>query len=70
MKPVNLNQVRKEKERAQKKARADLNAVKHGRTKAQRLLDTAQSDQAAHRCRWNRNFGWRFGRWHAHKARP
>ena len=46
MKPVNLNQVRKEKGRAEKKARADLNAVKHGRTKAQRLLDTAQSDQA------------------------
>ncbi len=46
MKPVNLNHARKEKERADKKARADANAVKFGRTKAQRLLDTAQSDQA------------------------
>ena len=46
MKPINLNQARKEKERADKKARADANAVKFGRTKAQRLLDTAQSDQA------------------------
>ncbi|WP_377505024.1 DUF4169 family protein [Octadecabacter sp. R77987] len=46
MKPVNLNHARKEKERAAKKARADANAVKFGRTKAQRLLDTAQSDQA------------------------
>ena len=46
MKPVNLNHARKEKERADKKARADVNAVKHGRTKAERLLDTAQTDQA------------------------
>ena len=46
MKPINLNHARKEKERVDKKARADVNAVKHGRTKAERLLDTTQSEQA------------------------
>ena len=36
VKPVNLNRFRKEKARAAKKARADENAVKFGRTKAQK----------------------------------
>jgi len=35
-KPVNLNRYRKEKARAEKKARADQNAVKFGRTKAEK----------------------------------
>ncbi|WP_170381215.1 DUF4169 family protein [Ruegeria atlantica] len=35
-KPVNLNRYRKEKARAQKKARADQNAVKFGRSKAEK----------------------------------
>ena len=35
-KPVNLNRFKKEKARAAKKARADENAVKFGRTKAQK----------------------------------
>ena len=39
MKPINLNQRRKEKTRAEAKAQADVNAVKHGRTKAQRMAD-------------------------------
>jgi len=38
-KPVNLNRFRKEKARAEKRARADENAVKHGRTKAQKDLE-------------------------------
>ncbi len=40
-KPVNLNRFRKEKARAEKKARADQNAVKFGRTKDQKGLDKA-----------------------------
>ena len=38
-KPVNLNRFRKDKARAEKRARADDNAVKHGRTKAQKDLE-------------------------------
>jgi hypothetical protein len=44
--PVNLNRFRKEKAKADSKARADANAVKHGRTKAERLLDAARNEKA------------------------
>ncbi|MFZ5963917.1 DUF4169 family protein [Thalassococcus sp. BH17M4-6] len=44
--PVNLNRFRKEKARAEKKARADRNAVTHGRTKAEKRLDEALRDKA------------------------
>ena len=44
-KPVNLNRYRKEKARAEKKARADQNAVSHGRTKAEKDLDKARNAQ-------------------------
>jgi hypothetical protein len=44
--PVNLNRFRKQKARAEKKARADQNAVKFGRTKAEKQLDRAQADKA------------------------
>lgn len=44
MKPVNLNQERKARSKAERKAEADSNAVKHGRTKAQRLLEAAQAE--------------------------
>jgi hypothetical protein len=47
--PINLSKVRKEKNRAEAKAQADANAVKFGRTKAQRLLETAREDLAARR---------------------
>jgi hypothetical protein len=47
--PVNLNRVRKEKARAEAKARADANAAKHGRTKAERLLEAARTEQARRR---------------------
>lgn len=47
--PINLNQVRKDRTRAAEKARADANAAKFGRTKAQRLLEVAQAEQARKR---------------------
>ena len=43
--PVNLNRFRKQKARAERKARADENAVKHGRTKAQKSLETARQNK-------------------------
>lgn len=46
-KPVNLNRFRKDKARADKKARADENAVKFGRTKAEKDLDRARAAKAA-----------------------
>ena len=49
MKPVNLNQVRKAKTRAEAKAKADENAVRFGRTKAQKVLEATQADQAVQR---------------------
>ncbi|OZB16493.1 MAG: DUF4169 domain-containing protein [Rhodobacterales bacterium 34-62-10] len=45
--PVNLNRVRKDKARAEAKARAAENAVKFGRTKAEKDLEKARADQAA-----------------------
>ncbi|MEM7318591.1 MAG: DUF4169 family protein [Pseudomonadota bacterium] len=45
-KPVNLNRFRKDKARAEKKARADQNAVKFGRSKAEKDLDRARDAQA------------------------
>ena len=44
--PVNLNRYRKEKARAEAKVRADANAAKHGRTKAERLLEAARAEKA------------------------
>ena len=44
--PVNLNRVRKEKARAQKRARADENAVKFGRTKAEKQLEAARKQKS------------------------
>ncbi|MFV1600264.1 MULTISPECIES: DUF4169 family protein [unclassified Phaeobacter] len=45
VKPVNLNRYRKDKARAEKKARADRNAVTYGRTKAEKDLDKARIAQ-------------------------
>lgn len=47
--PINLNMARKAKERAQAKQKADRNAVLHGRTKAERMLDATRNAQAATR---------------------
>ena len=44
MKPVNLNKARKAKDRSEKRAKADENAVKFGMTKAQKLKDKAQGE--------------------------
>ena len=44
-KPVNLNRYRKEKARAEKKARADQNAVAFGRTKAEKEIAKFEQDK-------------------------
>ncbi len=44
--PVNLNRARKAKDRAREKARADENAAKFGRTKAERLAEALRSERA------------------------
>jgi hypothetical protein len=44
--PVNLNRVRKERARAEKKRDADASAVRFGRSKAERLLDVAREEKA------------------------
>lgn len=49
MKPVNLNQARKARDRAAEKAKADENAIRFGRTKAERVLDAARAKQASDR---------------------
>ena len=46
---VNLNKARKSKTRAEQKATADENALRYGRTKAERLLAAAQVEQAQSR---------------------
>jgi len=46
MKVINLNTARKDRNRAEEKAKADENAIKHGRTKAQRMLETMQAAKA------------------------
>jgi len=46
-KPVNLNRVRKDKARAAKKARAEENSLKFGRSKAAISLDQARTSRAA-----------------------
>ncbi|PVA06134.1 DUF4169 family protein [Thalassorhabdomicrobium marinisediminis] len=43
---VNLNKVRKARDLTAKKAEADLNAVKFGRTKAERLAEAALEAKA------------------------
>ncbi len=43
--PVNLNRYRKEKARAEKKARADQNAVAFGRSKAEKQVVKLQKDK-------------------------
>lgn len=45
-KVTNLNQVRKQKARAEKRAKADENAVKFGRTKAQKAVEDADAARA------------------------
>ncbi|MEM9843737.1 MAG: DUF4169 family protein [Pseudomonadota bacterium] len=44
--PINLNRFRKQKARDEKRAQADENAARHGRTKAERELDEARARNA------------------------
>ncbi|MBJ3763989.1 DUF4169 family protein [Maribius pontilimi] len=44
--PINLNHARKDAERAKAKAQADENAVKHGRSKAERIAQAARCEKA------------------------
>ncbi|WP_170463806.1 DUF4169 family protein [Ruegeria arenilitoris] len=44
-KPVNLNRFRKEKARAENKARADQNAVAFGRNKAEKNADKLRQEK-------------------------
>ena len=43
---TNLNRFRKDKARAEKRAEADANAAKHGRSKAQKLLEATRNEKA------------------------
>ncbi|MBV7410051.1 DUF4169 family protein [Maritimibacter sp. DP1N21-5] len=43
---TNLNQIRKARARAEKRAQADENAVKFGRTKAQKVVEKADAARA------------------------
>ena len=45
-KVTNLNQFRKSRARDRKRAEADENAIKFGRTKAQKTLETARAEKA------------------------
>jgi hypothetical protein len=49
MSVVNLNKARKAKSKAEDKATADANAVRFGRTKAERVFQAAQTDLASAR---------------------
>ena len=46
---VNLNKFKKARDLTTKKAEADQNAAKHGRTKAERLAEAARDAQASAR---------------------
>ena len=44
--PVNLNKFRKSRAREEARAKADENAVRYGRSKAEKELDKARQDKA------------------------
>jgi hypothetical protein len=46
VKVVNLGKARKSRARAAKRADADVNAVKFGRTKAEKAFEKARADKA------------------------
>ncbi|MDX8353517.1 DUF4169 family protein [Cognatiyoonia sp. IB215182] len=46
MKPINLNQARKARAKTQAKAQADQNAIRFGRTKAEKERDKAEVERA------------------------
>lgn len=44
---INLNKVRKAREKARKRDAADENAIRHGRSRAEKDAEKARSDKAA-----------------------
>ncbi|MGE0153394.1 MAG: DUF4169 family protein [Reyranellaceae bacterium] len=42
---INLNQVRKARERQEKARQADANRLRHGRSKAEKLRETAEAEK-------------------------
>ncbi len=44
---INLRQVRKDRDRADRRAKADTNAAKFGRTKARKAAEKADAERAA-----------------------
>ena len=44
--PINLNKARKARAKAGKRAQADANAVKFGRTRAERARDKIEAEKA------------------------
>lgn len=52
--PVNLSQFRKQRARAEARQVADANAAKFGRSKAQRLREAAEAEQARRRLEGHR----------------
>ena len=44
--PINLNRARKDRARADKRAKADANAVKFGRTKAEKNAEARDAERA------------------------
>lgn len=44
--PINLNKARKARSRAEKRAQADANTVKFGRSKAERVLEATRNARA------------------------
>ncbi|MEL6640251.1 MAG: DUF4169 family protein [Pseudomonadota bacterium] len=47
--PINLTKIRKARIREDRKVQADENAIKFGRSKAERLLDATREKKAADR---------------------
>lgn len=47
--PINLSRVRKQKAREEARRQGDENALRFGRTKAQKLAEQADADRAAAR---------------------
>ncbi len=47
--PINLNRARKDRARAEDKTRADENAARFGRTKAQKTAERTEAERAAQR---------------------
>ena len=45
--PINLNRVRKDREKAAKAAKAEANRAKFGRTPLQKALDAAEAERRA-----------------------